>query len=107
MDDHEDPLRSSIRSYGHWIQKTIRSIDLFGYTVNLNFEHFQPTRKTLCGGISTLLLGFIIMIIMMTSCLRIGSKDFARFDLSETQLKLSEIGKFPLKQMGIQVFFVL
>lgn len=66
----------------------IRNLDLFGYVVNLNFDHFQPTRKTFCGGIVTISLVIFIILLFVSNLLKIGNIDFSRFDLSETQLNL-------------------
>ena len=49
----ENPLRS---------QNFIRRLDIFGHNVNLNFDVFENKRKTMFGGVMTILMTMIILI---------------------------------------------
>ena len=92
---------------GQSVTQAIRNTDIFGYAVNLNFDHFQATRKTFFGGIVTMCLGVMVGLILLTNIMKIGQVDTALYEFNESQMNLMELGEVKLSQMSTPIFFVL
>lgn len=45
--------------HNHHSQNFIRRLDLFGHTISLNFDMFEYKRKTMFGGVMSIILGIL------------------------------------------------
>ena len=82
-----------------------RNFDIFGHPISLNFDNFETTRKTTCGGCFTMLTLFIIIYYFLTNITKIGQNRFSQYQVSETTIDFQKESSFRMDDMSI-IFFL-
>jgi len=57
----------------------IRKVDIFGYPIELNFNHFERTRKSTCGGCCSILMIFILLVYVIQNAEKIKHNNYSIF----------------------------